>query len=269
MVSVVALAAALATGLTGCAKKPGGQVVAVIGSDEVTEQELRTEAEAAGVPANQNFSGYAPAILDRVIQRDLLADYAKDQKLNRGPEFVARRQQIEQALLANLGTQQLLRRLPPPTSSDIAAFIQANPQMFKDRQRLTMDQVRFASPSVPDEIKALTKLGSIGAIMAKLAAQNTPAVRGAATLDTGMIDPAVARQIVALPNGRVFDISNNGTTYISAITGRAPIAVPESAWSAAAGAAFQRERAQKTVSDEIKALRANTKIQFAPGYAPK
>ncbi len=260
-----ALAALL---LAGCHKKPGGQVVAVVNNEEITQQELRAEADAAGVPPGQDLATFAPAILDRVIQRNLLASYAHDQGLDRGPEYVARRRQLEQALLANLGLRKLAEPAGQPTPAEVQAFISQNPALFARRQKLTLDQIRFATPADPKQIKALSALGSIDAIQAKLKADNVPAARGTAALDTGTVESAVARQVSALPDGQVFDLSVNGTTFISAITGRTNLTTPAGAWSQPAAATLRRERIQRTIADAMARMRAGAKIDYDPAFRP-
>lgn len=254
--------------LGGCSKKPGGQVAAVVNSEDITQQELRTEAEAAGVQPGQDFQSYAPAMLDRVIQRNLLADYAKDKNLDRGPEFVARRRQMEQALLANLAMKQIVTSLGAPSPADVKKFIADNPALYANRQKLTLDQVRFAAPGDVAQIKALTSLGSIDAIYAKLRADNVPAARGTTAVDTGTLESSVARQMTALPNGQPFDLTINGVTFISAITGRTPTVAPAANWTAPATAALQRERAQKALADAMTKMRASAKIQYDPAFKP-
>lgn len=254
--------------LAGCQKKAGGQVVAVVNSEEITQQELRAEAEAAGVPPGQDFQSFAPAVLNRVVERNLLADYARDQGLDRGPEYVARRRQIEQSLLATLALRKLAGSETTPTPAEVQAFIARNPSMFAQRERLTLDQIRFATPEDPKRIKALASLGTLDVIQARLKAENVPMARGITALDTGTVESSVARQISALPNGQVFDLSTNGTTFISAITGRAPAATPANAWATPAAAMLRRERMQKAVVDAMAKLRANAKIDYDPAFKP-
>lgn len=265
-IGVAALALAM---LAGCDKKPGGQVVAVVNSEEITQQELRAEADAAGVPADRDLQSFAPAILNRVIERNLLADYARDQGLDRGPEYVARRRQLEQSLLATLGLRKLAGANAVPTPAEVQAFIRQNPATFAGRQKLTLDQIRFATPDSPERIKELTNLGSLDAIQARLRADKVPAARGTTSFDTGTVESQVAKQIAALPNGQIFDLSANGVTFISAITARAPAATPPTSWTPQATAMLRNERSRKALVDAMAKLRADAKIEYDPAFRPK
>jgi EpsD family peptidyl-prolyl cis-trans isomerase len=263
---ILALSALTLVLLGGCQKKPGGQVIAVVNSEEITQSEVRAEADAAGIPAGQDFQAYAPVILERVIDRNLLADYARKQGLDRGPEYVARRRALEQTLLAQLGMRKLVGTPAAPSAADIQSFIRSNPAVFANRQKLALDQIRFATPTDPTKVKEYTALGSMSAIEAKLKADGTPMARGTAALDTGAVDPIVARQVAGLPDGQVFDLSTNGTTFISSITGRVNVATPPETWQRPATAILQRQRLQKSVADSMANLRKDAKVQYDPAF---
>lgn len=254
--------------LSGCDKQPGGQVVAVVNSDEITQTELKAEAEGSGLAPDADTKSIAPAMLERLIERNVLADYAREQGLDRGPGYVARRRQLEQTLLATLAMRKLLGTPPAPSPTEVQAYIAANPALFQKRQRLTLDQVRFAAPGDAKQVKALDSLGSPAAVEARLRTQGVPVARGTATLDTGTIEPSAARQIAALPDGQLFDLTINGTTFISAITGRTPVTVPAAAITPAATQLVARQQAAKTLGDAVGKLRQAAKITYDPAYKP-
>lgn len=266
---MLAVAAVLALSvLTGCDKKPGGQVVAVVNSEEITQQELRAEAEAAGIAPGQDPQSAMPALLDRTIERNLLANSARKQGLDRGPDYVARRRQLEQSLLANLALRKLSTAVATPSPAEVQAFIAANPATFANRQRLKLDQVRFRTPSDVAQIKALTTLGSLAAIESKLRADGVQSARGVTVLDTGQVETTVAKQVAVLPDGQIFDLSTGGITYISAIIGRSLAATPSASWTQPATAGFQRERTAKMLVDAMKKLKAEAKIEYDPAFKP-
>ena len=225
-------------------------------------------AAAAGVAATQDMQAYAPQMLQRVIERNLLANHAREQGLDRGPDYVARRRQLEQTLLANLALRKAAAQAGPATPADVQAFIRQNPAVYAQRQQLVLDQIRMASPPDSKQVKALADLGSIDAIEGRLKAEKIPYARGRAGMDTGKVESIVAKQVVALPNGQVFDVSTNGTTFLSAIVQRIPVPTPASEWTKPATEAMQRERVQKSLVETMKKLRADAKIDYDPAYRP-
>ena len=253
----------------GCSKKPGGQVAAVVNDEEITQQELQAEAQAANIPANADKQAATSAVLQRVIDRNLLATYARQQGLDRGPEYVARRRMMEQTLLAELGMRKLAGTQSEPTPAEAQAFVAAHPTLFAQRQQMTLDQVTFPTPTDAGRLKALTSLPSIDAVVQQLTANGVAFTRGTPVLDTATLDPSVAKQITVLRNGEVFDISTGGQTFISAITARSNAASQPSAWSASANDAIKRERLMKSVQASMTKLRKDAKIQYDPAFKPK
>lgn len=257
------------TMLGACDKATGGQVVAVVNDTEITQQELRLEAEAQGATGNATIPAAArEGLVQRIVERNLLADYARREGLDKGPEYVIRRRLLEQTLLATLAARKLSGTQVTPGQADVRAYIDGNPTLFAGRQRLGLDQIRFATPADGKKIQSLVSLGSMAAVAAQLEAERVPFQRGAAALDTASVAPEIARQIVGLPNGRTFDITSGGTTYISAVTGRAPIASDPSTWTAAATEALRRADTGKRVTTAVEQLRKDAKITYDPAFQP-
>lgn len=268
IIAVLALPLTLAM-VSGCSKKPGGQVVAVVNDEELTQQDLQAEARTAKIPATADKQAATAAILQRVIDRNLLATYAREQGLDRGPEYVARRRLMEQTLLAELGMRKLAGTQSEPTPAEAKAFVAAHPTLFAERQQLTLDQVQFQTLADAGRLKALSALPSIDAVVQQLTANGIAFTRGTPVLDTATLSPSVAKQITVLRNGEVFDISTGGQTFVSAITARSSAANLPSAWSASAMDAIKRERLMTSVQGSMAKLRKDAKIQYDPAFKPK
>lgn len=267
----VAMAALpLALGMvSGCSKHVGGQVVAVVNNDEVTRQELQAEAEAAHVPATADKHTATVALLQRVVDRTLLADYAHQQGLDRGPEFVARRRFLEQTLLADLGLRKLVGAQPEPSPAEAQAFVAAHPTMFAQRQQLTLDQVQFPTLADTAQYQSIAKRPTMDAVVQQLKADGIAYTRGTPVVDTGALEPSVAQQIIRLRNGEVFDISTGGQSFISVITARSTAATQPGSWAATATEAIKRERSGKTLEASMAKLRKDAKIEYDPALKPK
>lgn len=257
---------AMAALLAGCSKAPGGQVVAVVNNQDITQQELQAQAVAEGIPSNTNFKAVAPGILERVIQRNLLADYARDQGLDRSPAFVARRRLMEQTMLASMALEKLAGQQPAPTPAQINAYINANPTLFAKREELVLEQLRFPTPNPAAKVGQLSSLSSLDLAEAELRRMGVPVSRAEVRVDTGALAPQIATQIVALPPGTLFDISANGVSLISTIKSRAPIGGDPSSWTAIAANAVAQQTKLKAAGARLDELRKAAKVTVAPEY---
>ncbi len=254
--------------VAGCQKQPGGQVVAVANNDEITMQELNTEAQAARLPAVGDKKPQVAALLQRVIDRNLLADYARSEGLDRGPEYVARKRQMDQTLLADLAARKLAGPAINPTPAEISAYIAAHPLLFAERQRLTLDQVRFVPPAQADALKAITDMPTLEGVIDQLNTRGIKYQRGVAALDTGSIDPGAVRQILALKPGEAFALTAGGQSFVSVITDRKPVSLDGAATTELARNAMRSERLNKVMTDSLKKLRGSAKIEYDPAFKP-
>lgn len=252
--------------LLGCDKQPGGQVVAVVGDDEITLTELRAEARTPPTAAEPEVLAANAAALERLTDRNLLAKYARDKGFDRSPDYVARRRQIEQQLLATLAIRELAGTPPKPSPAEVQKFIDANPTLFAQRQRLDIDRIQLAGRVDQPVIQSLVKLQDLDATAARLTAEGIQFRRGRGVFDTASVDPGVAKQIAALPDGEVFDLTMNGATYIAAITGRAPLPSTPANWNGLATAAVARSQVASRVETELAKLRKATPIQYDAAY---
>ena len=255
--------------ISGCNKEPGGQVVAVVDDQEITLQDVRAQATAENITNKAALDAATPAIVQRLVDRSVLSDYARENNLDRGPEYVARRRQMEESLLAYLALRKLVGNLDQPTAAEARAYIAANPLSFAQRQRLALDQIRFAKPAQYRMIQEVTRLGSLDAVEAKLRADGVKFARVPASFDTGTVDPALAKKIAGLPDGDIFDLTMGETSYVSQIKGRTAVPSNRSDWEAQALNILRRKKLADSVKAKMDGLKKSTKIQYDAAYQPK
>ena len=110
--------------------------------------------------------------------------------------------------------------------------------------------------------------GYDGKIIDYLRAQGIKANRERTVLDTGSIDPYVGKQITALPNGEIFDLSTNGSTFIGTIVARTPNPTPADQAAQAASDTLVRGKSGKTIADKIAELRKAAIVIEQAAWAP-
>ena len=89
--------------LGGCQKEATGQVAAVVNGEEITLQEINAELAQLQVPEGVDRAQVQQAALQRIVDRRLLAQAAKEDGLDATPEFLVRHRQLEDALLCDDG----------------------------------------------------------------------------------------------------------------------------------------------------------------------
>ncbi|MEQ1547095.1 MAG: SurA N-terminal domain-containing protein [Chakrabartia sp.] len=257
---------ALALSISACGKKATGQVVAVVNDEEITLEELNAELNGVSIPANADKKLAMRQLLQQVIDRRLLAQAAKEQGLDRDPVYITQQRRANEDLLVRLYAKKASDSIPVPDAKAIAQYITAHPEMFASRTRYKLDQLRFAAPSDPAQIKALEANHTIAEIAATLTRFGIKFERGNGALDTGATPPATLKQILSLPAGEPFITPSGQLLVASVIVGQDPMTVPEAQTRPLAVQSIRNENLNKIGETRLKEARAAAKIDYQPGY---
>lgn len=198
-------------------KPPTGQVVASVGGREITRRELQAEMAGltAATPAIQKEQ--QKAALQRLVQRAILVNAAKEQGIDKDPAFALTAQRATDAVMVQMLERKAVASVPAPSDEEVAQFMQTNPDMFAQRKLFDIDQIRTPLPTDPKFIKQLEPLKTMDEVAAFLARQNVPFQRGANVMDARGQDPKLLKAIIALPPGEVFILSSRSELFLNQI----------------------------------------------------
>lgn len=255
--------------LSGCDKKPEGQVAAVVNGDEITLQEINTEIGNANIPAGTDSKEVQRAALQRIVERRLLAQSAKEDGLDKTPEYLIRSRQINDALLVQLLGQRAEKSFEVPDQQAINKYMAENPSMFAGRKMYVVDRIQFGLPSDVAQLKTLESAHSMEEVAKTLNGLGIKFERGAAKMDSAQLGQQRLDQILALPAGEPFVIPENGMVTVAVITGESPLAGSSAEMAAMATQALRRKALTTSLEQRLKQARAKGEIKYQPEFAPK
>ena len=203
-----------AVALLGCGKKsddrtdaPAGQIVARIGSEVITAQELDNEFRLANIPADKRKE---PASVRRVLgdlaTRKYMVRQAIEAKLDREPNVLLDILRSRELVLANaLAQRDVITKSAAISKSDIETYIAKNPFKFANRQLITVEQITFPLSSNSQLLVDATKNSkSLDEIDQKLRAFDIPHNRALSTLDSVEVPADLGNLIQARKDDDVF-----------------------------------------------------------------
>ncbi len=215
--AAIGCALAAAALLVGCGKKQEaqavvGQVIAHVGPDDVTQQELDNELRLAGVAPDKRTDAIVRAALARLIERKYLVQQALAGKLDREPtvhlDILRSREQI---LVGAFVQRDLSSKMSTISKNEIDSYIQANPKKFDQRELFQVEQISFTPPKDVEALAAATKdAKSLDQVQAQLNQMNIKFSRGTATLDSATIPPEMLKALDARKPDDVFFIRSRG-----------------------------------------------------------
>jgi peptidyl-prolyl cis-trans isomerase C len=266
---VVAAVGAASILVAGCEKKPTGQVVAVVNGEEITQQELNREVQGVSQTASADRKEVLPQVLEQLVARKLLAQKAREEGLDKTPEYLAQSRRLQEELLLKMMSDKRAKGIALPEAAKVNQFIASNPTLFQGRKRYTLDQVVFPSNVGPAILKQLEPTHSLDGVAAVLSANNIKFTRGSSGLDTAMVTSEVANRIASLPAGEPFILPANGQLVASVVKDIQLVPTAESEAKPAAIELLRRQSVDAALRGELDTARAGAKIEYKPGLEPK
>jgi len=214
------LIALVCAGLAACGDKgePKGQVVARVGNDEITALDLQTEMAGFQAPNAQVRKAAEQQALNAIVQRKLLVQAAKKDKIDKSPDYARLRDRMDDVLLVRTWQERLARAVPAPSPEEIQKFITEHPDLYSARKRISVSGLRFNAPNDPNFVKAIQPLNTLQDVQALLASRNIPFKEATAEIDALAVDPRFTDQLLKLKPDAVFVVPQNGGVFVGKIT---------------------------------------------------
>jgi EpsD family peptidyl-prolyl cis-trans isomerase len=261
-----------AVAMLGCSKKntesssPSGQVVAHIGNEDVTTQELENEFRLANVPPDkQKDPALVKQVLGELVLRKYLLQQALTAKLDREPGVLldllrARTQVLSNAYLSRTVAAK------PISQADIDKYIADNPLKFADRQLVSVEQIVFPiGPNAQAVVDASKDLKSLDEVDQKLNSMSVAHNRSMGGINTADIPKQLFDVIQAKKADEVFFIRSGPNGVFFKVTGEDPRPL---AGEAAANFARQLIRADQLKAEiGIASVAANLEAKYQGDYA--
>src|SRR3984957_1964967 len=224
-IAAIACALPVTMLLAGCGKKQAepavvGQVIAHVGPDDVTQQELDNELRLANVPADKRSDQIVKAALSRIVERKYLVQQAIAAKLDREPTVHLDLLRSREQVLAGAFVQRdLSSKMSAISKNEIDSYIQAHPKQFDQRELFQVDQISFTTPKDVDALAAATKdFKSLDQVEAKLNEMNVKFSRGTATLDSATMPAEMLKVLDARKADDIYFIRSRGSASFFKVT---------------------------------------------------
>ena len=224
-IAAIACALPAAMLLAGCGKKQAepavvGQVIAHVGPDDVTQQELDNELRLANVPADKRTDPIVKAALSRIVERKYLVQQAIAAKLDREPTVHLDLLRSREQILAGAFVQRdLSSKMSSISKNEIDSYIQGHPKQFDQRELFQVDQISFVAPKDVEALAAATKdFKSLDQVEAKLNEMNIKFSRGTATLDSATMPPEMLKVLDARKADDIYFIRSRGSASFFKVT---------------------------------------------------
>ena len=224
-VAAIACALPVAMLLAGCGRKQEtqavvGQVIAHVGPDDITQQELDNELRLANVPADKRSDAVVKGALTRIVERKYLVQQALAAKLDREPTVHLDLLRAREQILAGAFVQRdLSSKMSGVSKNEIDSYIQGHPKQFDQRELFQVDQISFTTPKDVEALAAATKdFKTLDQVEAKLNEMNIKFSRGDATLDSATMPAEMLKVLDARKPDDIYFVRSRGSASFFKVT---------------------------------------------------
>jgi EpsD family peptidyl-prolyl cis-trans isomerase len=216
-----------AVALLGCSKQnsqvPTGQVIARVGDEDVTSQELQSEFRADNIPVDkQKDPEVIKSVLGQLVLRKYLLKQALDAKLDREPAVLLDILRSREKVLANA---YVTRKAGEKATSkeDVDTYVASHPLKFANRQLLSVEQIVFpAGPNAQTVVDACKDSKSLDEVDQKLSSMNVAHGRSMGGLNTADIPEQLFNLIQAKKADNIFFLRAGDNGVFFRVTGEEP-----------------------------------------------
>jgi EpsD family peptidyl-prolyl cis-trans isomerase len=188
--------------MAGCGKKndqpaaSSGQVVAHVGNEVITTQELDNELRLTNAPIEkQRDPQLIKRVLGDLVARKYLLQQALTAKLDREPGVLLDILRSREQVLANaIISRTVATKASAISKAEIEKYIANNPSRFANRQLITAEQVTFPmGPNSQSVVDAVKGAKSLEEVEQKLTSMGISHARSVGTLNSSEIPEDLSR----------------------------------------------------------------------------
>jgi EpsD family peptidyl-prolyl cis-trans isomerase len=245
-----AAAACLLFGAGACVAAPKPDVVATLGGDPITREDLAQELVSMGAEPNATTSSTA---LREIVARRLMAARARKEGMDRTPEFLAQIRRGEEGLLAQNYQRKLATGVANPGPTEVAAYVASHPEMFEQRRILLLSQLVVSLPSAAlEKFKPLRTLAEVRRVLDE---DKIPYRESIGLIDTLTADP---QSVATFSNTQGDDViitpARGGGFVFNQVAQARPLPFVGPAATIYAAAALKQERGRNAVRESMAAM---------------
>jgi len=213
--------------LGGCNKKTAdqdavtGQVIAHVGSDDITAQELENEFRSANVPLDKRSETLTKRVLAEIVTRKYLVQQAIAAKLDREPTVHLDIMRSRERVLAGAFAQRTLSsKASSIGKSEVDQFIAAHSSQFAKREIFSTEQINMPigaeTHSIVDATKAFKTLDQVDQKLKELGISHE---RSTGSLDSANLPDEFASALQAKKDDDIFYVQNGSVGTFFKVTG--------------------------------------------------
>lgn len=263
--AVVLLAACTDKSSTGAAS----QVAAKVNDAEITLHEVNYVLSKAGTIPPEAIDMVRKQVLDRLIEQELFAAKAVEEKLDRAPQTLLAIEQSRREILAAAYMEQVLASGKKLNKSDVSTYYYQNPELFAERKIYSLEEINFPVGTVTiDELKSLVAQGnSLDQLQAHLEQKKIVVKRNTGVSPAEKLPLAHIKELHKAKDGQIFVLDSANELSVVKVLSTRPLPVSEAEVAPAIMQFLFNLHSAGLHTKQLEPLKAQAKIEYLGVFA--
>lgn len=246
-----------------------GQIAAQVNGNEISVHQVQTVLQRQPALSAQLGEAAGEKVLQSLIEQELAAQAARDQKLDKNPKVLQAMELAKREVLAREYQDRLADKAMPPETGDIDRYYNEHPELFKDRRRYTIQETAVTvspadAPAWRDKVKATVSLAEVNELVQSSGLPSTrrEMVEWAENLPLGLL-----KQFASLQPGQSLVVERANGMVIGTLVRSEPGSVSRREAAQAIQTVLASQRRREAVAKGMETLREGAKIQLFGPFA--
>jgi EpsD family peptidyl-prolyl cis-trans isomerase len=253
----------------GNAGSGGSQVVASVGSDEITETQVNHALEHQANVRPDQAAAVSRKAVSGLVEQAIVLQKARDLKIDRDERVMQNVEAMKRELIVAAYLDRIADGAAKPSEKDIQKYYDENPELFSQRRIYTFqDVVVDATPAQRKDVQAqLALLKTAPEIGEYLKARQIPARSSQSTQAAESIPLMLLKRVALLKPGQGLIVSNDGGLRILMLNAALDSPMTEEQARPGIGAFLVAQNKRQVVQKELASLQAGAKVAYFGKYA--
>jgi EpsD family peptidyl-prolyl cis-trans isomerase len=245
------------------------QVAARVGGQEITVHQINAALSRMGQVAPEQLKQAGSAVLERLIDQELMLIQVAEQKIDRDPAVMQALDAARREILARAYVERITGQVDKADRTEVSAFYKENPELFSRRRLYALQELSIIAPAERRaEIRSvIEKSAGLEAVTAWLRRENISFTPSGGVKPAEELPMEALRQLSAMRDGQTGIMETPNGLLAVHLSGSREQPLDEAAATPMIERFLANQSKTQRAQEDLRSLRERAKIEYVGDYA--
>jgi len=252
----------------GSKDKHAGQTLVRVNGQDITVLQLNNELQRVNVPLGKQEAA-SKELLESMINRQLLVDAAKLNKIDRTPEVMQDIERSKMQIIAQAYLNSITSKVDKPSNAEINNYYLTHPEFFSKRKEFVLTQLIIPNKSFSDELKLFIDSAKTPEDVEEwMQKHGVQYIRRRAIRSSTDLPPEIVAKLLDLVKGQLFIVREGDSRVLNEIADIKDSPITQMNAAPMIENFLINKKIKELTEAELANLRSRAKIEYLNASAP-